>query len=77
MEKGPRLGLQGVRDVLNDRCSEKRWAVGIEGSSLECSFVWKCTIGFSESRILSLKKCKLPFEKRTYNNNFCNTNLKI
>ena len=55
MEKGPRLGLQGVGDVLNDRCSEKRWAVRIEDSSLECSFVWKCTIGFSESGILPLK----------------------
>ena len=38
MEKDPRLGLQGVRDVLNDRCSEKRWDVGIENSSFGMQF---------------------------------------
>ena len=59
--EGPKTGIAG--SVLNDRCSEKRWAVGIEGSSLECSFVWKCTIGFSESRILSLTNANCPLKK--------------
>ena len=59
MEKSPRLGLRGVRDVLNDRCSENRCAIGFEDSSLECSFVWKCT----DCSILPLKKCKESVEE--------------